>query len=83
MIRTKGESGTRNIVEAIRYMGIVMGKIRTIHEMEEELWKYARNIQAPKYNYDKFEVSKGLCEAMKGLEMLTLTDADRMHDRGI
>ena len=29
------------------------------------------------------EVSKGLGEAMKGLEMSTLSEADRMQDRGI
>ena len=48
MIRTKGEPGTGNIVEAVRHMRMVMGEIRTIHGMdEEELWKYARNIEAP------------------------------------
>ena len=29
------------------------------------------------------EVSKGLGEAMKGLEMATLNESDRMQDRGI
>jgi len=48
MIRTKGEPGTGNIVEAVRHMRMVMGEIRTIQGMEEEeLWKYARNIEAP------------------------------------
>ncbi len=127
-----------------------MGEIRTIQGMEEEeLWKYARKIEAPidlvkqtaelgklpvvnfaaggvatpadaslmmqlgadgvfvgsgifksnnpvafaeaiveaVANYDKpevlAEVSKGLGEAMKGIEMSTLTEADRMQDRGI
>lgn len=150
MIRTKGEPGTGNIVEAVRHMRMVMGEIRTIHGMdEEELWKYARNIEAPielvkqtaelgklpvvnfaaggiatpadaslmmqlgsdgifvgsgifksnnpeafakaiveaTANYDKpevlAEVSKGLGEAMKGLEMSTLSESDRMQDRGI
>lgn len=150
MIRTKGEPGTGNIVEAVRHMRMVMGEIRTIQGMEEEeLWKYARNIEAPielvkqtaelgklpvvnfaaggiatpadaslmmqlgsdgifvgsgifksnnpeafakaiveaTANYDKpevlAEVSKGLGEAMKGLEMSTLSESDRMQDRGI
>ncbi len=150
MIRTKGEPGTGNIVEAVRHMRMVMGEIRTIQGMEEEeLWKYARNIEAPielvketaelgklpvvnfaaggiatpadaslmmqlgsdgifvgsgifksknpeafakaiveaTANYDKPEVlanvSKGLGEAMKGLEMSTLNKSDRMQDRGI
>ncbi|MEE1133444.1 MAG: pyridoxal 5'-phosphate synthase lyase subunit PdxS, partial [Methanobrevibacter sp.] len=48
MIRTKGEPGTGNIVEAVRHMRKVMGEIRTIQGMEEEeLWKYARSIEAP------------------------------------
>ena len=43
MIRTKGEPGTGNIVEAVRHMRMVMGEIRTIQGMEEEeLWKYAK-----------------------------------------
>ena len=150
MIRTKGEPGTGNIVEAVRHMRMVLGEIRTIQGLdEEELWKYARKIEAPidlvketaqlgklpvvnfaaggiatpadaslmmqlgsdgifvgsgifksnnpeafakaiveaTANYDKpevlAEVSKGLGEAMKGLEMSTLSEADRMQDRGI
>lgn len=43
MIRTKGEPGTGNIVEAVRHMRMVLGEIRTIQGLdEEELWKYAR-----------------------------------------
>ena len=150
MIRTKGEPGTGNIVEAVRHMRKVMGEIRTIQTLEEEeLWKYARSIEAPidlvkktaelgklpvvnfaaggiatpadaslmmqlgsdgifvgsgifKSNnpeafaraiveatakYDKpevlAEVSKGLGQAMKGIEMSTLNAQDRMQDRGI
>ena len=138
------------IVEAVRHMRMVLGEIRTIQGLdEEELWKYARKIEAPidlvketaqlgklpvvnfaaggiatpadaslmmqlgsdgifvgsgifksnnpeafakaiveaTANYDKpevlAEVSKGLGEAMKGLEMSTLSEADRMQDRGI
>ena len=150
MIRTKGEPGTGNIVEAVRHMRMVMGEIRTISKLEEEeLRNYARIIEAPlelvretaklnklpvvnfaaggvatpadaslmmqlgsdgifvgsgifksnnpvafaeaiveaTANYDKpeklAEVSKGLGEAMKGIEMSTLTESDRMQDRGI
>ena len=131
-------------------MRMVMGEIRTIQKLEEEeLWKYARRIEAPidlvkktaelgklpvvnfaaggiatpadaslmlqlgsdgifvgsgifksnnpeafakaiveaTANYDKpevlAEVSKGLGQAMKGIEMSTLTAADKMQDRGI
>jgi pyridoxal 5'-phosphate synthase pdxS subunit len=150
MIRTKGEPGTGNIVEAVRHMRMVMGEIRTVQGLdEEEIWRYARDIEAPielvretaklgklpvvnfaaggiatpadaslmmqlgsdgifvgsgifksnnppafahaiveaTANYDKpdvlAEVSKNLGEAMKGLDMSTLSEQDRMQDRGI
>ncbi len=48
MIRTKGEAGTGNIVEAVRHMRLIMGEIRKIQTMEEdELYKEAKEIQAP------------------------------------
>ncbi|MGL4669788.1 MAG: pyridoxal 5'-phosphate synthase lyase subunit PdxS [Methanobacteriaceae archaeon] len=149
MIRTKGEPGTGNIVEAVRHMRLIMSEIREINKKEEEeIWKYARAIEAPidlvretaklgklpvvnfaaggvatpadaalmmllgsdgvfvgsgifksknpiefaksiveaTANYDKpdvlADVSKGLGEAMKGLEIAEIADADRMQDRG-
>lgn len=48
MIRTKGEAGTGNIVEAVRHMRKIMGTIREIHNKdEEELWSVAREIESP------------------------------------
>ncbi len=48
MIRTKGEPGTGNIVEAVRHMRIIMGQIREIqNKEEEELWAFAREIDSP------------------------------------
>lgn len=48
MIRTKGEAGTGNIVEAVRHMRMIMGGIREIqNKTEEELWGVARKIEAP------------------------------------
>ncbi len=48
MIRTKGEAGTGNIVEAVRHMRKIMGTIREIQNKdEEELWSVAREIEAP------------------------------------
>jgi len=149
MIRTKGEPGTGNIVEAVRHMRGVMGEVREVQgKDEEELRNYARFIEAPfplvkktaelgklpvvnfaaggvatpadaslmmqlgsdgvfvgsgifksknpiefakaiveaTANYDKpdvlAEVSKGLGEAMKGLEISEISEADRMQDRG-
>ena len=48
MIRTKGEPGTGNIVEAVRHMRIMMSEIREIkNKEEEELWEFSRKIEAP------------------------------------
>lgn len=150
MIRTKGEPGTGNVVEAVRHMRMVTGEIRDIqNKNEEELREYARLIEAPldllkktakegklpvvnfaaggiatpadaslmmqlgsdgifvgsgifksgnpeKFakaiveataNYDKpeklAEVSKDLGEAMKGLDIPSMPESERMQDRGI
>lgn len=47
-IRTKGEAGTGNVVEAVRHSRTVLGEIRRITVMsEEELYAYSKDIQAP------------------------------------
>ena len=150
LIRTKGEAGSGNIVEAVRHMRRVQSEIRKLTTLsDDELMAEAKRLGAPfelvrqiaktgklpvpnfaaggiatpadaslmmqlgsdgifvgsgifksnnpeafakaiveaTANYDKpevlAEVSKGLGEAMKGLEMSTLSEADRMQDRGI
>ncbi|MGI5938438.1 MULTISPECIES: pyridoxal 5'-phosphate synthase lyase subunit PdxS [Methanoculleus] len=48
MIRTKGEAGTGNVVEAVRHMRAIMGEIRLLQGMsEQELINRAREIEAP------------------------------------
>lgn len=48
MIRTKGEAGTGNIVEAVKHMRKVMDEIRRLTTMaDEELVSYAKEIGAP------------------------------------
>jgi len=48
MIRTKGEAGTGDVVEAVRHARTVFGEIRRLQNMpEEELMSYARDIGAP------------------------------------
>ncbi|MTW85783.1 pyridoxal 5'-phosphate synthase lyase subunit PdxS [Virgibacillus dakarensis] len=148
MLRTKGEPGTGNIVEAVRHMRQVQSEIRKLTAMSaDEVMTYAKEIGAPyelllqireegrlpvvnfaaggiatpsdaalmmelgadgvfvgsgifkSDNPEKFakaiveatthykdyqliaELSKGLGTAMKGIEMSTLTAADRMQDR--
>ena len=48
MIRTKGEAGTGDVVEAVRHARSVLGEIRHIQNMpEEELMALAKEIGAP------------------------------------
>ena len=48
LIRTKGEAGSGNIVEAVRHMRSVMGEIRALTVMsEEELMAESKRLSAP------------------------------------
>ncbi len=48
MMRTKGEAGTGNIVEAVRHMRSIMGSIRKLQSMtEDELMAEAKRLGAP------------------------------------
>src|SRR4029453_12168320 len=57
MIRTKGEAGTGDIVNAVRHMRAVFGSMRRLGSMsEEELFTEAKNVQA------SFELLRGVAE---------------------
>ncbi|MBP1633288.1 MAG: pdxS, partial [Acidobacteria bacterium] len=48
MIRTKGEAGTGDVVEAVRHARAVLGEIRLLQaKPDEELMAYAKEIGAP------------------------------------
>jgi pyridoxal 5'-phosphate synthase pdxS subunit len=48
MIRTKGEAGTGNVVEAVRHMRTITGQIRWLGGLEaDELYRAAKDLQAP------------------------------------
>ena len=149
MIRTKGEAGSGNIVEAVRHMRQVMGDIKRLTVLsDDELMTEAKNMGAPfellkqvaktgklpvpnfaaggiatpadaalmmhlgaeavfvgsgifkaddsekraraivkavtHYNDPKtlLEISTGLGDAMKGLEMSSLTEEEKLQNRG-
>ncbi|MEM3851524.1 MAG: pyridoxal 5'-phosphate synthase lyase subunit PdxS [Methanomassiliicoccales archaeon] len=149
MIRTKGEPGTGNVIEAVKHQRAVMQKIRSLKGLsDEELQAAAREIEAPfelvketavlqrlpvvnfaaggiatpadaalmmllgsdgifvgsgifkakhpermaraiveaTLHFDEpsvvAEVSKGIGEAMHGIEITTLTQEQRMQERG-
>jgi len=57
MLRTKGEAGTGNVVEAVRHARAVYGEIRRLQSMDEnELYSAAKTMQAP------FELVKQVAE---------------------
>jgi len=48
MIRTKGEAGTGNVVEAVRHMRTIVDEIRALANMDEdELFRAAKDLQSP------------------------------------
>ncbi len=60
MLRTKGEAGTGNVVEAVRHARTVYGEIRRLQNMsEDELFGAAKHLQAP------YELVRGIAETGK------------------
>jgi pyridoxal 5'-phosphate synthase pdxS subunit len=58
MIRTKGEAGTGDVVEAVRHARTVLGEIRRLQLMpDDELMTYAKEIGAP---YELVKETKAL-----------------------
>jgi pyridoxal 5'-phosphate synthase pdxS subunit len=48
MIRSKGEAGTGNVVEAVRHLRSILGDIRRIGQADSaELFEWAKRLQAP------------------------------------
>ena len=59
MIRSKGEAGTGNVVEAVRHMRAITGGIRKLTVLnEEELMAAAKELQAP-YELVKWVANNG------------------------
>jgi pyridoxal 5'-phosphate synthase pdxS subunit len=59
MIRTKGEAGTGDIVNAVRHMRAVFGGIRRLESLaEDELFTEAKELAAP-YEYVKWVAEHG------------------------
>ena len=60
MIRTKGEAGTGDVVEAVRHARAVLGEIRRLQNMSaDELYTAAKELQAP------YELVKQVAETGK------------------
>jgi pyridoxal 5'-phosphate synthase pdxS subunit len=59
MIRTKGEAGTGDIVNAVRHMRAVFGGIRRLQSLsEDELYSEAKELAAP-YEYVRWVAENG------------------------
>lgn len=60
MIRTKGEAGTGDVVEAVRHARSILGEIKKLTVMpKEEMMTFAKNIGAP------YELVKAIAETGK------------------
>lgn len=59
MIRTKGEAGTGDVVQAVRHMRMIQAQMRKITSLsEDELYVEAKNLQVP-YELVKFVKENG------------------------
>ncbi|MEE0775940.1 MAG: pyridoxal 5'-phosphate synthase lyase subunit PdxS [Bacillota bacterium] len=59
MIRTKGEPGTGDVVQAVRHMRLIMSEIRKVQNMrEDELFEAAKQLQVP-YDLVKYVHENG------------------------
>jgi pyridoxal 5'-phosphate synthase pdxS subunit len=59
MIRSKGEAGTGNVVEAVRHMRAILGEIRRLQSMDEnELYAAAKEHRAP-YDLVRYAAEHG------------------------
>ncbi len=59
MIRTKGEPGTGDVVQAVRHMRMMMSEIRRIQNMaKDELYEAAKQLQVP-YNLVEYVHDNG------------------------
>ena len=64
MIRTKGEAGTGDVVEAVRHMRTIMGEVRRLETLDEdELFVAAKQLPAP---YELVALGRGERQAAGG-----------------
>src|SRR5215470_13465021 len=87
MIRTKGEPGTGNVVEAVRHMRAVSAGIRRLHGMSHaELVHEAKAVVAATTYHDQpdvlAEVSAGLGAPMQGLAISSIPRSELLAARG-
>ena len=76
MIRTKGEAGTGNIVEAVRHMRAVMDGIRELaNTLQEELMAKAKEMGAP------FELVEEVATTLASHGLLRLRRAGSRDDK--
>ena len=74
MIRTKGEAGTGDVVEAVRHARTVLGDIRRLTSMaEEEMMAFAKELGARKVRVNS--VNPGMVES-EGLHAAGFAQSD-------
>ena len=79
MIRTKGEPGTGDVVQAVRHMRMMMSEIRRIQNMsEDELYEAAKQLQVP-YNLVEYVHENGKLPVVNFAAGGVATPALMMH----
>ena len=83
MIRSKGEAGTGNVIEAVRHMRAIAGGIRRLHGLRgDELFTAAKELAAP-YELVTEVAAAGHDQAVHGLQLGRGADLGRVGpDRG-
>src|SRR5919198_559408 len=85
MIRSKGEAGTGNIVEAVTHLRTITDAIRALSECGPTQLGAKAIVEATTHFRDAklvAEVSRGLGEAMRGLTLESIPAAERLAVRG-
>src|SRR4030043_410493 len=87
MIRTKGEAGSGNIVEAVRHIRAVRRELRRLGTLEGEgLIPAAKAVVKAVTHWREpqvvLEASRGLEGAMRGLDIAKLTPEEMLSRRG-
>ena len=60
MIRTKGEAGTGDVVQAVRHMRAMQAQMRAVKSMSaDELYEEAKKLQVPYFTTTQRENLKG------------------------
>ena len=83
MIRTKGEPGTGDVVQAVSHMRLMQSQIRElVSKREDELFEAAKQLQAP-YDLVKYVHENGKLPVVNSLRVVWQLPADAAFDDAV